>query len=301
MNRRLRSWGSASLRLLLAAAAMLDAAWVPASPTVIPIKEAPSGGPASGAAAALVNTLVANGGGVTVVPGSAQYIGRASASGQFVNAGTDPNISIGINAGVVLTTGDARFVSGSVAFDGDLPNKNTGFTSGILNSLKRNDAAGSALFAPLTSVPTFNASILRFQVIPSGGTLTVNYVYGSEDYNSGVNSGLPPDVLGFFVNGVNYALVPGTNTPVSAAGINCGGPTSGPANGVNPQNCSLYRDNAPFVGRIDTELNGLTVTLQMTAPVIPNQVNTIELGIANAFDPFVDSAVFIEARSMRSH
>lgn len=200
----------------------------------------------------------------------------------------------------MLTTGDARFVSGSTAFDGDLPNKNSGFTSGILNSLTRNAASGSALFAPLTSAGTFNASILRFQVIPNGSTLRLNYVFGSEEYSQGVNSGLPADVLGFFVNGVNYALVPGTNTSVSTATINCGGPSSGPATGVNSRDCNLYRDNAPFFGRIETELNGLTVTLRMTAPVTPGQVTTIELGIANAFDPFVDSAVFIEGGSLRS-
>jgi hypothetical protein len=298
MKRRRRRCGVfASLPLLLAAAAMLDATCLSASPIVVKPLSLNNGSPAA------VQTLVSYllGEGVTVVPGSVQYIGALSASGIFVNGSNgDPNTSVGIGSGVVLTTGDARFVSGSAAFDGDLPNKNVGLTSGILNSLTRNNAPGNVLFASLTSAPTFNASILRLQIIPSGSSLTLDYVYGSDEYNSGVNSGLPPDVLGFFVNGVNYALVPGTNTPVSVASINCGGPISGPANGANPQNCSLYRDNPPFVGRIETELNGLTVILRMTAPVIPNQVNTIELGIANAFDPFVDSAVFIQAGSLRS-
>jgi hypothetical protein len=201
---------------------------------------------------------------------------------------------------VVLTTGDARFVSGSSAFAGDLPNKAIRFTSGIGNSLTRNTAPGNTLFSALTTAPTYNATILSFQFIPAGSSITMNYVFGSEDYNDGVNGQLPVDVMGIFVNGVDYAVVPGTTTPVSAASINCGGPISGAANGVNPSNCRLYRDNPPFVGTIDTELNGLTVPLQVTAPVVPGQINTMRIGIANAFDPSYDSAVFIQAGSLHS-
>jgi hypothetical protein len=253
----------------------------------------------SSAIQTMVNLIVASDGGITLVPGSAQYTGAAWASGIFVNGGSNLATTIGINNGIVLTTGDARFVAGSAAFPGDLPNKAIRFTSGVLNSLTRNAAPGSALFAGLTTAPTYNASILRFQFIPTGSQITLKYVFGSEDYNDGVNSPLPVDVLGFFVNGVNYAVVPGTSTPISAATVNCGGPTSGAANGANPSNCNLYRDNPAFVGNIETELNGLTVLLQLTAPVIPGQINTIELGIANTFDTFFDSAVFIEAGSLR--
>ena len=150
----------------------------------------------------------------------------------------------------------------------DFPNKTTAFGAGILNTLTRNTSPGSPLFASLTSAPTFNASILSFQFIPTGSTITLKYVFGSEEYGDVVNTGFPPDVLGVFVNGVNYARVPGASAPVSTASINCGGPTSGAASGVNPQNCSLYRDNPPFFGKIETELDGLTVVLTLTAPVL---------------------------------
>ena len=120
----------------------------------------------------------------------------------------------------------------------------------------------------MTSAPTYNASILSFQFIPTGNAITLKYVFGSEEYGDVVNTGFPPDVLGIFVNGVNYAFVPGTVTPVSTATINCGGPTSGAATNVNATNCNLYRDNPPFFGKIETELDGLTVVLTLTAPVI---------------------------------
>ena len=282
--------------LFVGAAVGLGAACTWASPIVVKPLSANNG--SSAAVQMLVSSLL--GGGITVVPGSVQYTGATAASGLFINGGTDLNTTVGINYGVVLTTGDARFVSGSATSADDFPNKTTAFGAGILNTLTRNTSPGSSLFSSLTSAQTFNASILSFQFIPTGSSITLKYVFGSEEYGDVVNTGFPPDVLGIFVNGVNYARVPGTSVPVSTASINCGGPTSGAASGVNPQNCSLYRDNPPFFGKIETELDGLTVVLTLTAPVTAGQVNTIQFGIANSSDSYADSAVFIQAGSLQS-
>ena len=277
-------------------AAALGAGPAAASPVVVKPLSATNASPA--AVQMLVTSLL--GGGITVVPGTIQYTGAASASGIFINGGVDPTKSIGINYGVLLTTGDARFVTGTASSSEDFPNKTTAFAAGIGNALTRNAAPGNALFNSLTAAPTFNASVLSFSFVPAGNTITLRYVFGSDEYSDVLNTGLPPDVLGVFVNGVNYAVVPGVGTPVSTSTINCGGPTSGAANGANPQNCSLYRDNPPFFGKIETELDGLTVVLTLTAPVTPGQANTLQLGIANSFDSFGDSAVFFEAGSLRS-
>jgi hypothetical protein len=286
----------AGVGLFVGAAAMLGAALCWASPIVVKPLSANNGSPAA------VQQLVSNllGGGITVVPGSVQYTGATAASGIFVNGGTNLATTVGINNGVVLTTGDARFVSGSAIDSDDFPNKTTAFAAGINNSLTRNTAPGNPLFSSLTTAQTYNASILTFQFVPTGNTITLKYVFGSEEYSDVVNTGFPPDVLGIFVNGVNYALVPGTSLPVSTASINCGGPTSGAASGANPQNCNLYRDNPPFYGNIDTELDGLTVVLTLTAPVNAGQVNTIQFGIANSSDSYADSAVFLQAGSLQS-
>ena len=286
----------AGVGFLAGTAAMLGAACAWASPVVV--KPLSASGPTPVAVQLMVSNLL--GGGIAIVPGSIQYTGATTASGIFVNGGTNLDTSVGINYGVVLTTGDARFVSGSATSAEDFPNKTTAFAAGITNALTRNTAPGSSLFAGITTAQTFNASILSFQFIPSGSSITLKYVFGSEEYGDVVNTGFPNDVLGFFVNGVNYARVPGTSTAVSTATINCGGPTSGAANNVSPQNCNLYRDNPPFFGKIETELDGLTVVLTLTAPVNAGQVNTLQLGIANALDTFGDSAVFIQAGSLQS-
>src|SRR5439155_3422402 len=95
-----------------------------------------------------------------------------------------------------------------------------------------------------------------------------------------------------------YAVVPGTSTPISASNVNCGGPSNGAATGSNAQNCQLYRDNPAFVGAIDTELNGLTVALTVTAPVKSGEINSVQIGIADAFDTFYDSALFLKGASL---
>jgi len=196
---------------------------------------------------------------------------------------------------VVLTTGDARFLGSSAAFAGDNANKTGDFTAGVGNSLTPNNSPGNALFSSLSSSGTANASILGFQFIPKDSFLRLSFVFASEDYNDLVNAGFPTDVFGIFVNGVNYALVPGTSTPISASSVNCGGPTSGAAPNSGGQNCGLFRDNPPFFDTIDSELDGFTTKFTLLIPVNANSTNSLQFGIADNLDSFGDSALLLEA------
>ncbi|MEF7614267.1 choice-of-anchor L domain-containing protein [Aquincola sp. MAHUQ-54] len=240
------------------------------------------GSPAS--ASALVDLLLSPTSGLSVVAGSAQYTGAASASGTFTNGGA----AIGFDSGVVLTTGDARFIGSSAAFPGDSANKSGTFTAGFGNDLTENTSPGNALFNGLTSDGSANASILSFQFIPQQATLTLSLVFGSEDYNGLIGAGFPTDALGVFVNGVNLALVPGSLLPISASSVNC----------VGSAHCNLYRDNPAFSDAIDTELNGLTFAFNLSMPVNVGQVNSISIGIADSLDSFGDSAVMLQAGSI---
>ncbi|HEX2541611.1 MAG TPA: choice-of-anchor L domain-containing protein [Caldimonas sp.] len=251
----------------------------------------------SASAAALANSLLAPSSRLTYVPGSASYIGSPTASGTFSGGGTEAG-GIGIESGVVLTTGDARFLGSSAAFPGDSPNKTGTFTAGVGNSLTPNSSPGHPLFSSLTSSGTANATILGFQFVPLDSSIQLSFVFASEDYNDVVNSGFPSDVFGIFVNGVNYALVPGTSTPISAATVNCGGPTSGPANGAGAQNCARFRDNPPFLDLIDSELDGFTTEFTLLVPVNASAVNLIQFGIADSLDDSGDSALLVRANSI---
>ena len=251
----------------------------------------------SASAALLVNMLLGTNSGLGLIPDSARYTGQASASGTFTGGGLGPT-GLGIDRGVVLTSGDARFIGSSAAFEFDSANKTGTFTAGVGNDLTPNTSLGNAFFGAMTSAGTRNASVLSFQFVPQYSTLTMSLVFGSEDYNDIVNSGFPTDVFGVFVNGVNQAFVPGTNLAISASTINCGGPTSGAADGTGAQNCALYRDNVPFFDTIDSELDGVTVVLNLSMPVTPGEVNNISIGIADTLDDVGDSAVLLAAGSV---
>jgi hypothetical protein len=233
----------------------------------------------------LANALLGGASGITI--NSATYTGGAAASGTFIGgAGI-----IGFESGIVLTSGDAAFVVG--------PNNTGSFSAD-------NGAAGDAqLGALIGGATTFNASILDINFTPSGGKVTFNYVFGSEEYNEFVNTGFN-DVFAFFVNGVNAALIPGTSTAVAINNVNCGfvtglGAATAGAPGTNPENCGFYVNNVnpTLTGLLDTQLDGMTVVLSIVADVNAGVGNTLMIGIADTGDAAYDSAVFIQAGSFQ--
>lgn len=199
-----------------------------------------------------------------IVLGAVTYTGVNGASGTFSSGA-----ALGLTDGIVLTSGTVNCVPG--------PNNQGG--CGV-----NNGAPGSALLSSqIGGAATFNAATLEIAFTPSGNQIAFSYVFGSEEYNEflGFN-----DVFGFFVNGVNFALVPGTSTPVSVSNINCG-PTG---TGTGP-NCNLFINNpqpAP-----DVQLDGFTQILTFIAPVNAGVENTLTLAIADALDGVLDSAVMI--------
>jgi hypothetical protein len=198
------------------------------------------------------------------------------------------------NQGILLTTGSILNAPGpnnspSASYDWGAP-------------------GDDAYLRPLTTDPntgaqydTFDANILEFTFIPTNNVISFQYVFASEEYNEWVNTHYN-DVFGFFLNGVNIALVPGTLNPVSIDTINCQ---------VNP---AYYRNNDPYdggaagcAGNVANPMNlqydglaGLGSTfgalpLYATGPVNPGVPNTIRLSIADASDHVYDSAVFLQA------
>ena len=221
----------------------------------------------------MVNQLL--GGGVTV--SNIRYTGAVNAAGEFCNGSG----IIGFANGIVLTSGSANSVLG--------PNNSSG--AGTDNGLP----GDPSLDALIPGYQTFDACVIEFDFIPQGNQVQFNYVFGSEEYNDFVNSPFN-DVFGFFVNGVNYALIPGTATPVAINNVNNGyssGVSTGPCH-----NCAYYIDNVD--GHLNTQLDGLTVVLPMIAPVTPGVLNHMRIGIADAGDHVLDSAVFIQSGSLKS-
>ncbi|MGM9428226.1 Ig-like domain-containing protein [Hydrogenophaga sp. MI9] len=223
------------------------------------------------------------GAGVTVV--SATYQGGGSQSGTF-SAGSGVTLGsnvLGFTSGTILSTGtSATGIAG--------PNSSGGFGSdapGVDGDASLNALAGNA---------TFDAAILDISFIPdlppgatagSAGRMTLEIVFGSEEYIEYVNQ--MNDVLEVTVNGQLVSLVPNASGGESTIGINSVNTT---------QNPSLFINNTG--GTYNTQMDGFTVTIPMTFNVNLGQVNTIRLAVADAGDAVYDSWLLVRADSAQT-
>ncbi|MFN8523879.1 MAG: choice-of-anchor L domain-containing protein [Chloroflexota bacterium] len=224
----------------------------------------------------LVSTLV---GGNSLSVSNVTYAGHPLAAGRF----TAPANIIGFPSGIVLCSGAISSTAGPNTAD----NTTTSFTT-----------AGDSSLEQAIGVPpgtTFDGAVLEFDFIPTATPLTFSYVFGSEEYNEFVNSQFN-DTFGFFLNGSNVAIIPGTNVPVAINNVNGGNPL-----GTNASRSQYYRNNALPNASINTQLDGLTVVFQVNAPVTLNVVNHIKLAIADTSDRILDSCVFMQQGSFNAN
>ena len=217
-------------------------------------------------AAQLISTLL--GSGVTV--SNITFTGANIAGGIFsggIGAG------IGIESGIILSTGDIAFAQGP-----NDSNSQSG-TNGLSGDIDLDNIVGSS---------SFDATVLEFDFVASSSTASLSYVFASEEYNEYVGSSFN-DVFAFFLNGQNIALIPGTTTPVAINTVNEGDSSSSTFFVPN-----YFGTTTPY----DTQFDGFTTVLSATVNnLVPGVVNTIKLAIADVGDSSLDSAVFIQAAS----
>ncbi len=225
----------------------------------------------------LVSTLMGPG----VSASNVTYQGVGASAGVFAGGAS----VLGINSGIILSTGSASGILG-----------NAGVTSSTCNALPGDVNLAQLVGLPVTDL--YDATVLSFDFIPTYNTISFQYVFASEEYNQYVGSAYN-DAFGFFVNGVNVALIPGTGPNVSINNVNdCVNPSYFIDNIGSPQGgaCAVTR---PAAG-LATAMNGLTTVLTATAPVTAGVVNHIELAISDVGDCRNDSNVFIQANSFTS-
>lgn len=204
--------------------------------------------------------------------------------------------NVGIGAGIVLTSGDVFVAEG--------PNTGTGDTGAW-------SAPGDPDLDDVSGFTTYDACVLEFDVTVTSDSLKFNFVFGSEEYTTYVNSSVN-DAFGLFISGPgitgleNLALIPGTDIGISI-------------NTVNPlEYDEYYVDNGvgctPSFGGCTEGLlgapyttddyyigyDGFTVVMEAKRSVIPCETYHLKLGIADAGDGILDSGVFIEAGSLSS-
>ncbi|HKQ37998.1 MAG TPA: choice-of-anchor L domain-containing protein [Verrucomicrobiae bacterium] len=225
-------------------------------------------------AAALANALA--GTGVTI--SNPTLTGAASQQGTFTGGAS---AGIGIPNGVILTTGNATLAPG--------PNNSDSAGQGV-------GGGSDANLATLATGTIFDANVLQFDFTTTTGNLFFQYVFASDEYNEFVNQDVN-DVFGFFLDGTNIAIVPGTaNTPVAIDNVNCGNPFNPPAGGVN---CALFNNNdlndgGPF---FNIQYDGFTDVFTASATGLSTGTHTLKLAIGDVGDSVFDSAVFLLAGS----
>ncbi len=219
----------------------------------------------------LANKLL--GSGITI--SNISYTGATHSAGTF-SGGTG---IIGFEEGIILSSGNIANVVG--------PNMTDAITTA--NGLPGDTDLGTLI----PGYTTYDATILEFDFIPYSDVISFQYVFTSDEYNEWVNTAYN-DVFGFFLNGVNVALLPSTNIAVSINNVNGGNPLGTAAS--NPQ---YYTNNdlSDGGGSVNTEMDDLTVVFSVDAQVNQGETNHIKLAIADAGDSILDSNVFLKAES----
>lgn len=218
----------------------------------------------------MANTIF--GDGVTVT--GATYTGSGYSSAVYSNGdAVAGNVTPG-DTGVILSTGSAtRFTNNS--------SESNLSTQTSINSGGEN---GNADFDAIAGTSTYDAAYMDIDFIPTNDTMTMQFVFSSDEYPEYTNS-IYNDMVGVWING--------THVPLSIT-------TSGTTiNSVNQtDNINLYNDNTS--DQFNTEMDGFTITMTLTIPVNVGVVNSIRIGIADVGDSNYDSNLLIAANSVQT-
>lgn len=226
--------------------------------------------------------------------------GPGAGAGKF-NFNGNPS-DIGIDSGIVLTSGSANNISNPASFF-----SSASFTGGALGDADLN----AVLASHGSNSTTEDACVLEFDFVPAGDSIKFDYVFGSEEYPEFACSGFN-DVFAFLINGPgfpaglnNLAIVPGTTIPVAINTINMApAGTSYPVSTCNSMGpgspfSQYYIDNQGIGGQ-HIVYDGYTTLLTAVASVIPCDTYHLKLAIADAGDQAYDSGVFLKAGSLNS-
>lgn len=162
----------------------------------------------------------------------------------------------------VLSTGD---IADAVGDPGDFASTDLG-------------RPGDPRLDELAGHPTYDAVTYTVNLVPTGNTLKVRYVFATEEFPEFVGQEFN-DVMAIYVGGQNCALVPGTEDPVSVNTVNL------------DRNAEYFVDNRAGAAGYGTSMNGLTVPLTCSVPVTPGQQVQVSIALADASDGIYDSAV----------
>ncbi|UMA64479.1 Hint domain-containing protein [Roseivivax marinus] len=204
----------------------------------------------------------------------ASYSGDYRSSGIYSDGlGTMSGVAPS-DSGVILSTGEARDITNSRGQANDETNTSTN-TWG---------ETGNDWFDAAAGTRTYDAAYLDVDFVPDGNVMTMRFVFASEEYPE-YQTGIYQDFIGVWINGAQVEL-------------DVGDGDTDPNNLNAETNQNLYVDNAD--SDYNTEMDGFTVTMTMTIPVVAGQLNSIRIGIADVSDSNYDSNILIAADSVQT-
>ncbi|MEP7169666.1 MAG: choice-of-anchor L domain-containing protein, partial [Bacteroidota bacterium] len=226
----------------------------------------------------MADTLASTG--VTI--SNVTYTGSLSSRGIF----HDSSSTLGISDGIALSSG-----------------RLSNFNSSAANLLNGNmQTSGNGALTAMGGATSYDASILEFDMVAVSDTVFFRFAFASEEYSDFVNAAYN-DVMAVFINGPgisgtrNVALVPATNLPVKINNVNngqaaAGTPPTGPC-----VHCNYFIDNT---GNSSFAFDGYTSVINGKVGVHPCATYHVKIAIGDIGDHFYDSAIFLEAKSLRS-
>ena len=212
------------------------------------------------------------GSGVTVT--GATYYGDIDSAGIYSGGDTvAPGVTPG-DTGIILSTGEAEDFTNSRGQSNQRADTSSN-TSGTDNFSPYNAVAGAR---------TYDAATLDVDFIPETDTMTMQFVFSSEEYPEFENS-IYQDFVGVWINGV---LVP----------MEVGNGDVDPGNVNTSNNINMYVNNQ--TDDYNTEMDGFTITMTLTMKVNPGVVNSMRIAIADVSDSNYDSNLLIAGNSVQT-
>ena len=194
------------------------------------------------------------------------------------------------------------FENGLIMTSGDVANA-PGPESGVLldgTYAWPGDGDLEAFIPGLNAGDTNNASIIEFEFVPVSNSMSFDFIFAAEEY--GTFQCTFTDAFAFLLtdsagNTTNLAIVPGTDDPISVLTVR-DDQYNVACESVNEEWFANYYGPGGLPPLTSpTNFIGHTEVMTASATVIPNEVYTIKLVVADDGDTIYDSAVFIDGGS----
>ncbi|WP_282032684.1 choice-of-anchor L domain-containing protein, partial [Winogradskyella eximia] len=209
--------------------------------------------------------------------------------------------STGSTINATLPNGIGYFFSNGVDFpfeDGLLLTTGDASRAGGPNNVNLSDGswAGDADLDTYLGVDSNDATYIQFEFTPLADSISFDFLMASEEYDMGSFECNYSDAFAFLLtdslgNVTNLAVLPSTNTPILVTNIH---PDNGAScGGINEEYFGAYTPSSgPPIA-----FDGRTTVFTAQSAVVPGEVYTIKLVIADDRDNSFDSGVFIKAGS----